>query len=98
MRILLILSCCYLALLSMNAHAETGFYVQGGLAVHNLGSDCPEYCGNNPLGNVGAGYTFKPTQHPVYVDIYVNHESSIADTEQGYGQNKAGINGRLYFK
>ena len=76
-------------------HAEEGFFVEGGLAVHSLGTDCPEYCGANPLGSIGAGWTFNPGQH-VYVDALVSHTSSIADTEDGLGQNTLEVRARWY--
>jgi len=78
-----------------SAKAETGVYFTIGVATHSLGSDCPEYCGSNPLSNVGIGYTYKPSDQ-LYIDLYINHESSMQDTEEGYGQNKAGVQGRWY--
>jgi len=91
-----LITVCVFAL-SLPALAETGLFIEGGLEAHSKGRDCPEYCGSNPLGNIGAGYTFKPTDR-VYIDAYVNHMSSIKDTEQGYGQNVLGVRGRWYLK
>jgi len=83
--------------LSLPVMAETGLFLEGGLEVHSKDRDCPEYCGSNPLGNIGAGYTFKPADK-VYVDAYVNHKSSIKDTEIGLGENVLGVRGRWYLK
>lgn len=40
-------------------YKKNGWYVYGGLGIHDEGTDCPEVCyGGNELGRFGAGYTF----------------------------------------
>ena len=101
MKALIIKIICYwaifaLALLAAYAQADSGFYVEGGLAyqAHQLGK--PEYTASNPLGDLGLGYTFDLGAWDL--DLYVTHRSSIPDTEDGYGQNFVGIKLRRYFR
>ena len=74
-----------------------GFFIEAGVAYHPMAIDCPEYCGSNPLVDIGAGYTFEISDM-WFVDTYYKHRSSAPDVEDGYGHNLVGIRARRYFK
>ncbi len=74
----------------------SGFFIEGGVAYHPMQIDCPEYCGSNPLLDIGVGYTFNFDNWDV--DTYFKHRSSAPDVEDGYGHNLVGIRVRRYFK
>ena len=76
------------------ALSDPGFFVEAGVAYHPNQIDCPEYCGTNPLLDVGAGYTFGFDNWNL--DLYVKHRSSAPDVEDGFGHNLLGVRVRWY--
>ena len=83
-------------LVSVKCSAETGAYVEGGISFHQLSRDCPEYCGSNPLGHVGVGYTYD-INAKTQLDLSLTHKSSIPDYEVGHGLNEVILKIRGYF-
>ena len=84
------------ALFTNYAKAAEGFYFEAGISIHDTENDYPEVNNMpNPLGDVETGYTIKYKKDE-FLDIFINHTSSISYKEDGYGLNKIGISYRSY--
>ena len=79
------------------ANADEGLYLEGGLSVHLTKYDTPEVDLDNPIANIGMGYTYKYKEN-INIDTYFQHSSSLLTTEKGYGLNQVGIKLRIYLK
>lgn len=82
---------------SFTAAAQEGAFMEIGMSVHVKGLDKPEYNGQNPLGNIGGGYTWKYDENK-YFEVYARHTSSFGVHEKGNGLNQVGIQVRFYSK
>jgi len=78
-------------------YADTGWYIEAGISIHDVKTSEPEIKLPNPLGNFGIGYNYKFDNNS-YIDLYYKHTSSIPYTENGYGLNQLGLQYRKYLK
>jgi len=72
------------------AHADPGWFVEGGIGVHDARRDAPEVTLDNPLFVGRFGYE---TLH--HTTIAVQHVSSIGTQEDGYGLTLLTVTRRL---
>lgn len=69
-------------------------YLEAGISLHHQEWAEPEIRLSNPLGHIEAGYQLRYRVWGSQPSVFVRHQSSIPEYEDGYGLSEVGVQTR----